>query len=236
MRPVHAFFRGVQRGLRCAGARLRRAGARRSCAGMAVVLDRLRGAAASAGWFVVHMPTGFIPKLDRGDYHHLAAAAARRLAGSAPTRWCGAPPRWCSTMPGVAHTSTFSGRSGATFTNSTNAGADLRRARRLRRARDSRARPSTSIARDDHRALATDRGSADVRVHPAAGARHGRADRLLHASAGPRRPEPAQFAQRRQRFVGAGQPDAPASPMCSRRSPPARRRSTSTSTATRRRC
>ena len=110
MRPVHAFFRGVRRRLRRAGARLRPAGAgSRACVGGGA--DLLRGADGLCRLVRrTRLPTGFIPKLDRGDPDHLAAVAAGRVAGTHRRGVRSARPMWCSATPGVKHSNAFTGR------------------------------------------------------------------------------------------------------------------------------
>ena len=138
---------------------------------------------------------------------HLAAAAAGRRRWRAPMRWCSGRPTWCCPTPGVKYSNAFTGRNGATFTSATNAGLlflvlddfEERHQQGPDRRQD---RPGGA------RQAGADRGGAVLRVHPAAGARHGRGGRLLHAPAGhaghgPDRVRPHHAGVRRR-----GQPHA----------------------------
>ena len=75
----------------------------------------------AAGWLVMHMPTGFIPKLDRG-----IVTVSLQLPPGASLQRTDAVVRRANKIvletPGVAHTSTYTGRSGSTGSNSSNLG------------------------------------------------------------------------------------------------------------------
>jgi len=77
---------------------------------------------AGAGWLLVHTPTGFIPKMDRG-----VITVSLQLPPGASLSRTDEVVRRANAMglevPGVAHTSTYSGRSGSTGSNSSNVGA-----------------------------------------------------------------------------------------------------------------
>ena len=75
-----------------------------------------------AVWFVQNTPTGFIPALDRG----IVIASLQLPAGASLERTDEVMRRANEiilTTPGIAFTSGFTGRSGATFTNASNAAA-----------------------------------------------------------------------------------------------------------------
>jgi hydrophobe/amphiphile efflux-1 (HAE1) family protein len=119
--PMHLLFRGfnyafgaLERGY----ARLVR-GLIRISGVMLLIYACLIGVAV---WFVQHTPTGFIPALDRG----IIITSLQLPAGSSLERTDEVMRRANEiilTTPGIAYTSGFTGRSGATFTNATNAAA-----------------------------------------------------------------------------------------------------------------
>jgi hydrophobe/amphiphile efflux-1 (HAE1) family protein len=86
-----------------------------------VVLISYAALIGFAGWFVPHLPTGFIPSLDRA----ILIIAVQLPPGSSLSRTDAVMKRATELMlsvPGVQSTNAFSGRSGATFTPATNAG------------------------------------------------------------------------------------------------------------------
>ncbi len=92
----------------------------------------------AAGWLVMHTPTGFIPKMDRG----IVTVSLQLPQGASLQRTDEVVRRANKIVletPGVAHTSTYTGRSGSTGSNSSNLGADQCRHRRSARARQARA-------------------------------------------------------------------------------------------------
>jgi hydrophobe/amphiphile efflux-1 (HAE1) family protein len=121
MRPVHAFFRAFNRGFSALaqgyGAvvhgliRVR---------GLMVVL--YVGLIAVAVLLVMTTPTGFIPAMDRG----YLISSLQLPPGASLTRTDDVVRQATDIIlgvPGVVHTSGYAGRSGATFSNATNAGA-----------------------------------------------------------------------------------------------------------------
>ncbi len=75
-----------------------------------------------ATWLVMHTPTGFIPALDRG----IVIVSLQLPAGASLERTDAVMKRATEIIlstPGYAYASGFTGRSGATFTNATNAAA-----------------------------------------------------------------------------------------------------------------
>jgi hydrophobe/amphiphile efflux-1 (HAE1) family protein len=75
---------------------------------------------AGAVWLLVHTPTGFIPKMDRG----LLIVSLQLPPGAALTRTDAVARRANAIVldtPGVAHTSAYTGRAGSTGSNATNA-------------------------------------------------------------------------------------------------------------------
>ncbi|MEZ5849161.1 MAG: multidrug efflux RND transporter permease subunit [Hyphomicrobiaceae bacterium] len=119
--PFAAFFRGFNRffdwlSLAYAGFALRIA--RRS----SLMLLVFAGLAGFAVWFVMRTPTGFIPATDRG-----IAIVALALPPGASIERTHAVMKEVNEIilatPGIAHTSGYAGRSGATFTNASNAAA-----------------------------------------------------------------------------------------------------------------
>ena len=121
MRPVHAFFRGFNRAFDWLAARyagLVRIIIRRT--GMMMALYLLLVAAAV--WLVTVTPAGFIPAMDRG----FVIASVQLPNGAALDRTDAIVKRLNRELlqvPGVAHMSSYTGRSGATFTNVTNQAA-----------------------------------------------------------------------------------------------------------------
>lgn len=121
MAPVHSFFRLFNRGFD------------ELSAGYGWFVQQITQATgfmlgiylvliALAGWLVARTPAGFIPKMDLGyliTSLQLPPGASLERTDEVVRR---ANDMLLST-PGVAHTSGYSGRSGATFTNATNSGA-----------------------------------------------------------------------------------------------------------------
>ncbi len=121
MRPARAFFAGFNRAfdwVALAYGRLVRWAI--GAAGLMLgVYALLIGAAV---WLVTHTPAGFIPKMDRG----VLIVSLQLPAGASLQRTDEVVRRANDILlatPGIVHTSGYSGRSGATFTNATNAGA-----------------------------------------------------------------------------------------------------------------
>ncbi len=121
MRPVHTFFRGFNRAFDA----LARAYAnlvRRLIGVSGLVLVVYAGLIGAAVWLLMVTPAGFIPKMDRG----VLIVSLQLPAGSSLQRTDEVVRRANDVlleMPGIVHTSGYAGRSGATFTNATNAGA-----------------------------------------------------------------------------------------------------------------
>ena len=121
MRPVHAAFLTFNRGFD------------RLAAGYASLVRGVTAASplmlclyavllACAGWLLVHTPTGFIPKMDRG----LLIVSLQLPQGASLSRTdevVRRANRMILKVPGVAHTASYTGRSGSTFSNATNVGA-----------------------------------------------------------------------------------------------------------------
>jgi hydrophobe/amphiphile efflux-1 (HAE1) family protein len=75
-----------------------------------------------AGWLLLHTPTGFIPKMDRG----IITVSLQLPQGASLQRTDEVVRRANQIVldtPGVAHTSTYTGRSASTGSNSSNVGA-----------------------------------------------------------------------------------------------------------------
>jgi hydrophobe/amphiphile efflux-1 (HAE1) family protein len=121
MRPAHAAFGLFNRGfdrLSAGYARLVRAVTAASPFMLALYGVLLFG----AGWLLVHTPTGFIPKMDRG----LLIVSLQLPPGASLARTDEVTRRANEMIlkaPGVAHTAAYTGRSGSTFSNATNAAA-----------------------------------------------------------------------------------------------------------------
>ena len=119
--PMHLLFRGfniVFGALERGYARLVRGLIRIS----GVMLLIYVGLIGLAVWFVQQTPTGFIPALDRG----IIITSLQLPAGASLERTDEVMRRANEIIlstPGIAYTSGFAGRSGATFTNATNAAA-----------------------------------------------------------------------------------------------------------------
>jgi multidrug efflux pump subunit AcrB len=80
------------------------------------------GLIAIAVWLLMHTPTGFIPAIDRG----IVIVSVQLPAGASLERTDAVLKRVndiALETPGIVHSSGFAGRSGATFTNATNAAA-----------------------------------------------------------------------------------------------------------------
>lgn len=121
MRPVHAFFRGFNAAFDWLAARY---------AGLVRLLVRHPRPVlalyvlliAAAVWLVSVTPAGFIPAMDRG----FVIASVQLPNGAALDRTDAVVRRLNHELlkvPGVAYMSSYSGRSGATFTNVTNQAA-----------------------------------------------------------------------------------------------------------------
>ncbi len=121
MRPVHAGFRAFNRGFdRLASGYSRLV--RGVTAASPLMLALYAVLLACAGWLAMHTPTGFIPKMDRG----LLIVSLQLPAGASLSRTDEVVRRannMILQVPGVAHTASYAGRSGSTFSNATNAGA-----------------------------------------------------------------------------------------------------------------
>ncbi len=119
--PMHLLFRGfnsVFGALERGYARLVRGLIRISWLMLLIYV----GLIGLAVWFVQQTPTGFIPALDRG----IVIASLQLPAGASLERTDEVMRRANEIIlatPGIAFTSGFAGRSGATFTNATNAAA-----------------------------------------------------------------------------------------------------------------
>ena len=121
MRPVHGFFRLFNRAFD------------KLAAGYAVVVHAVIKASpvmlaiyaallGIAGWLVMHTPTGFIPKMDRG----IISVSLQLPQGASLQRTDEVVRRANQIVldtPGIAHTSTYTGRSGSTGSNASNVGA-----------------------------------------------------------------------------------------------------------------
>ena len=121
MRPVHAAFGLFNRGFDRLAAGYSRLVRAVTAAGP-LMLALYAVLLASAGWLLVHTPTGFIPKMDRG----LLIVSLQLPPGASLSRTDAVTRRANSMIlqvPGVAHTASYAGRSGSTFSNATNAGA-----------------------------------------------------------------------------------------------------------------
>ena len=121
MAPVSAFFAGFNRAFawleRGYGALIRRL-----VAVTPVMLAIYVGLIGLAVTMVMRTPSGFIPKMDRG----ILIVSLQLPDGAALSRTdevVRAASEMILAMPGVKATSAYAGRSGATFTNATNAGA-----------------------------------------------------------------------------------------------------------------
>ncbi len=235
MRPVHAFFRVFDRGFDALARRLCAAW----CAAWRAPGSRCWSATCAllvfAGWFVQRLPTGFIPSLDRA----ILIISIQLPPGASLERTDAVVRQATDIAAGDAGRQIFQ-RLHRPQRRDVH-GRHQRRpavpgARRLRGAARDRGRRSTRSPQDAARQARADRGGADAGVHPAAGARHGRGGRLLDAAAGHAR-HAGRPSSRASRRSSSPRPTArPASPTSSRPSQPPRRRCSSTSTATRRRC
>ena len=121
LQPVHRLFDGFNRGFAALaagyGALVRRL-ARVTTLMLVVYAGLIAGAIA----FVMHMPTGFIPALDRG-----IVIVSLQLPPGASLERTDAVVRKAQEVihatPGFKHTSGYAGRSGSTFTNGSNVAA-----------------------------------------------------------------------------------------------------------------
>ena len=112
MRPVHAFFRLFNRAfdmLAATYARVVRARHRARWPSCWCVYALLLGAAV---WLVMHTPTGFIPKMDRGYRHRLRCSCRTGASLQRTDEVVARANKIVLETPGVAHTSTYTGRSG----------------------------------------------------------------------------------------------------------------------------
>src|SRR5688572_7922339 len=120
MWPVHAFFGAFNWAfdkLAAGYARLIRG----AIAISPLVLALYAGLLGLAGWLLVHTPTGFIPKMDRG----IITVSLQLPQGASLQRTDEVVRRVNQIVldtPGVKHTSTYTGRSGSTGSNSSNLG------------------------------------------------------------------------------------------------------------------
>ncbi|MCB1548960.1 MAG: efflux RND transporter permease subunit, partial [Hyphomicrobiaceae bacterium] len=121
MRPINAFFRAFNAAfdaLARGHARLVRLAIRVRWLTL-IIYAGLIGATA---WLMTHLQVGFIPTLDRG----VLIVSLQLPPGAALDRTDAVVRRAQEIIlstPGFVHTSGYAGRSGATFTNATNAGA-----------------------------------------------------------------------------------------------------------------
>ena len=121
MRPVHGFFRLFNRGFDVV-ARGYAWFVQRVTNAPGVMLGVYAALIVCAGLLATYTPTGFIPKMDRG----LLIVSLQLPPGASLERTdavVGRANDMILATPGVAHTSGYAGRSGATFSNATNAGA-----------------------------------------------------------------------------------------------------------------
>jgi hydrophobe/amphiphile efflux-1 (HAE1) family protein len=121
MKPVHLLFNGFNRGFAALAAgygALVRALARVTTVMLVIYAGLIAGAIA----FVMNMPTGFIPALDRG-----IVIVSLQLPPGASLERTDAVARKAQDIihatPGFRHTSGYAGRSGSTFTNGSNVAA-----------------------------------------------------------------------------------------------------------------
>jgi hydrophobe/amphiphile efflux-1 (HAE1) family protein len=121
MQPVHAFF-GL---FNWAFDKLAAAYAvvvRRVIAAAPLMLVIYAGLLGIGAWLLMHTPTGFIPKMDRG-----VITVSLQLPQGASLQRTDEVVRRANAIilatPGIAHTSTYSGRSASTGSNSSNTGA-----------------------------------------------------------------------------------------------------------------
>lgn len=121
MRPVQAGFRRFNRGfdtLASAYSSL----LRRVTAASPLMLALYAVLLGCAGWLLAHTPTGFIPRMDRG----ILVVSLQLPQGASLSRTDEVVRRankMILEVPGVTHTSTYTGRSGSTFSNASNVGA-----------------------------------------------------------------------------------------------------------------
>jgi hydrophobe/amphiphile efflux-1 (HAE1) family protein len=121
MRPVHALFAGFNWAfdkLAAGYARLVRA----AIAISPVLLALYAVLLGIGGWLLFHTPAGFIPKMDRG----IITVSLQLPQGASLQRTDEVVRRANQIVlgtPGVAHTSTYTGRSASTGSNSSNVGA-----------------------------------------------------------------------------------------------------------------
>ncbi len=120
MRPVHAFFRAFNwtfDKLAAGYARVIRAAITIS----PVVLVLYAALLGIGTWLLIHTPTGFIPKMDRGIITvslQLPQGASLQRTDEVVRR----ANRMVLDTPGIAHTNVYTGRSGSTGSNSSNQG------------------------------------------------------------------------------------------------------------------
>ncbi|HJZ29910.1 MAG TPA: multidrug efflux RND transporter permease subunit [Hyphomicrobiaceae bacterium] len=118
--PIHAAFHAFDAGFEAMArgyARLVKGLAR----GWVAVLVVYVALVAFGGWFLYHLPTGFIPSLDRA----IVIISLQLPPGSSLARTEVAVERATElvlSVPGVKYSNAFSGRNAATFTAATNAG------------------------------------------------------------------------------------------------------------------
>jgi len=120
MRPVHAGFRLFNRAFDKLSA-VYGAFVKLAIRASALVLFIYAALIGVAGWILFHTPTGFIPKMDRG-----IIIVSIQLPQGASLPRTDEVVRRANVMvletPGVAHTSSYTGRSGSTGSNASNSG------------------------------------------------------------------------------------------------------------------
>ncbi|WP_072373029.1 multidrug efflux RND transporter permease subunit [Hyphomicrobium sp. NDB2Meth4] len=120
MRPIHAAFRLFNRGFDLLAAGYA-ALIRKLISISALMLGLYAALIGIAGWMLFHTPTGFIPKMDRG----IIIVSLQLPQGASIARTDEVVQRANALVlatPGVAHTSSYTGRSGSTGSNSSNVG------------------------------------------------------------------------------------------------------------------
>ena len=120
MRPIHATFRLFNRGFDLLAAGYA-ALIRKLISISALMLGLYAALIGIAGWMLFHTPTGFIPKMDRG----IIIVSLQLPQGASIARTDEVVQRANALVlatPGVAHTSSYTGRSGSTGSNSSNVG------------------------------------------------------------------------------------------------------------------
>ncbi len=119
MRPVRAFFRLFNAAFDMLAAAYGRV-VKAAISASALMLALYALLIGVAGWLLFHTPTGFIPKMDRG----IIIVSLQLPQGASLSRTDEVAQRANAIVlgvPGVAHTSAYTGRSGSTGSNSSNA-------------------------------------------------------------------------------------------------------------------